>query len=438
MLSEIVVTSIRAQQKSANTAIPKDVGIYVHSLNPTFMVRSTFKNSSTHINCLAVSSTHIFAAQADKAVLHVYSRDRGNQEALISFPERIHSIALVNDGLLALGTVEGRILLWEVCTGRQVSTPASHLQLVSCLASTKQILISGSDDSNIHIWSMPTLMSLTSIGPHEPLRSLSNHRAAITALAMGHSSDCTNICISASKDNTCVVWDYSTGALLRTFLLPATPLCLSLDPCDRAFYVGSEDGSIRTIDLFEPMSTINSLYDSKLQTTPIQVISEPLSGAPSDIGSASCLGVSYDGTSLLSGHGSGKIIQWDVGPKKFSKELVDVNAPINNMQILSPFPESLAAKAVMVVKPRLGESDYAYTGQLIKTLHGGKYDEVFHGPGFPSDMLAEAITRFYAPAQTGSAGDAELRKENEELWAIVKEQRALQKRTYEKYREANT
>ena len=116
MLSEIFITSIQAEQRSSNTAIAKDVGIYVHTLHPTHSIISTFKKSSTKPNCTAVSSTHIFAAQVDKAVVHVYSRDRGNQEALISFPERIQCVTLANDGLLVLGTAEGRIILWEVCS----------------------------------------------------------------------------------------------------------------------------------------------------------------------------------------------------------------------------------------------------------------------------------------------------------------------------------
>jgi hypothetical protein len=114
MLSEAFITSIRAQPRSANTAIAKDVGIYVHELHPTPTQKSSFKKSSTPVNALAASSTHIFAAQVDKAVVHVYSRERGNQEALISFPERIHSLALVGEGVLILGTSEGRLILWEV------------------------------------------------------------------------------------------------------------------------------------------------------------------------------------------------------------------------------------------------------------------------------------------------------------------------------------
>lgn len=126
MFTESFVTSIRAQPKTANTAISKDVGIYIHDLYPTPSVKATFKKSSTYSNCLAVSSTHIFAAQADKAVVHVYSRERGNQESLISFPERIHSLALVNDGILALGTAEGRVILWEVRLQPIVSTTTRY------------------------------------------------------------------------------------------------------------------------------------------------------------------------------------------------------------------------------------------------------------------------------------------------------------------------
>lgn len=114
MLSEGFISSIRAQQKSANTAIAKDVGIYLHELNPSPTIKSSYKKSSTPVNALAASSTHIFAAQLDKAVVHVYSRERGNQEALISFPERIHCVTLVGDGVLVLGTAEGRVILWEV------------------------------------------------------------------------------------------------------------------------------------------------------------------------------------------------------------------------------------------------------------------------------------------------------------------------------------
>jgi pre-rRNA-processing protein IPI3 len=113
MLSEEIFSSICGPPIAANTAVSKDVGIYGHSLSPSWAVKATFKKSSTSSHCLAVNETHIFAAQDQKAQVHVYSRLRGNQEALVAFPERIRSLALVND-VLILGTSEGRLILWEV------------------------------------------------------------------------------------------------------------------------------------------------------------------------------------------------------------------------------------------------------------------------------------------------------------------------------------
>lgn len=113
MLSEEVISTVSGPQIAANTAVPKDVGIYSHTVNPTWAVKATFKKSSTPINCLAVSQSHVFVAQDQKAHVHVYSRERGNQETLVSFQEKIKSVA-ISGNVLILGTAEGRLILWEV------------------------------------------------------------------------------------------------------------------------------------------------------------------------------------------------------------------------------------------------------------------------------------------------------------------------------------
>ena len=114
MLTEQFVAAISASTKP-NTGVTKDAGIFVHEFQPLVAQRHVFKKSATAPNGVAVTSSHIFAAQADKAIVHVYSREKGNQEALVPFPERIHSIALAaQDSVLLLGTESGRILAWEV------------------------------------------------------------------------------------------------------------------------------------------------------------------------------------------------------------------------------------------------------------------------------------------------------------------------------------
>lgn len=121
MLSDELFSSVCGPPIAANTAISKDVGIYAHTLTPTWAVKSSFKKSSAPVHCLALSDTHVFAAQDQKAHVHVYSRARGNQEALVPFQERIRCLALAGD-VLVLGTAEGRLILWEVSLFSSPST----------------------------------------------------------------------------------------------------------------------------------------------------------------------------------------------------------------------------------------------------------------------------------------------------------------------------
>lgn len=115
MLTERFVASTINPEKSDSAST---LGVHVHDFQPIPKLISTYKKSSCNINCLAVNSTHIFAAQADKAVIHVYSREKGNQESTVPFPEKICCIALAGEqdgaGVLILGTDSGRIILWEV------------------------------------------------------------------------------------------------------------------------------------------------------------------------------------------------------------------------------------------------------------------------------------------------------------------------------------
>ncbi len=122
-ISKIVITMLTESFIAAtlNTEHPTNstvLGIHFHDFQPNPALKSTFKKSSVKPNCVAVSDSHIFAAQADKAVVQVYSRERNNQEAIVPFSERIHSIALAGErdgaGILVLGMDGGRLVLWEV------------------------------------------------------------------------------------------------------------------------------------------------------------------------------------------------------------------------------------------------------------------------------------------------------------------------------------
>ncbi|WYZ39384.1 hypothetical protein EsH8_III_001298 [Colletotrichum jinshuiense] len=436
MLSEEFYSCICGPPITANTAVSKDVGIYAHTLSPSYAVKSTLKKSSTPVNCLAVSDSHVFAAQHEKSQVHVYSRSRGIQETTVTFPERIRSLALIDD-VLALGTSEGRLILWETCTGRQMTTPPCHVQAVSCLAVTPHHLLTGSDDSNIQVWTLSRLLELNAAVENEPDRTLSNHRAAITSLAVSRSVNSeTSICVSSSKDKTCIIWNYQTGEVLRTLLFPTAPLCVSMDPCARAVFVSSEDRSLYLVELLGDKPLIGPRC-TESPSTVVQVKS-PIGLADEDAGPASCLALNYDATTVLSGHTKGKILQWQLTENGHPTELTDLNASVTNLVFPPPLQTPRSTKPAAVVKPTQAERQYTFTSQLSTGLEQEtRFNKMLHGYGLPNDVLEAAILSFQE-TQAQPVDDEEMQKQTDELWEIINEQRALQKLTMERYVEAKS
>lgn len=115
MLSEHFIAAISTPSKTPDTSVAKDAGIFFFQSQPLAGQKAVFKKSAAPPNCVAVSQSHIFASQLEKAVVHVYNREKGNQEAIVPFQERVTALALVaGDEVLVLGTESGRVLLWEV------------------------------------------------------------------------------------------------------------------------------------------------------------------------------------------------------------------------------------------------------------------------------------------------------------------------------------
>lgn len=304
------------------------------------------------------------------------------------------------------------------------------------MAATPYHVLTGSDDSDIHVWSLPQLLELDSATEPEPQRSLSNHRAAITALATSPSvSNDTNFCVSASKDKSCIIWNYQTGDALRTLLFPSFPLCLSLDPSSRAICASCEDGSLYLAELFAEKPFLGP--QSEDASTVVQ-ISSPFGATQPDVGPASCLSLSYDGTMLLTGHPRGQIMRWDIAENKSPVELANLNAAVTNIAFVSPFPTDKPTKTVTITKPSQAERAYTFTGQFEpSSASETRFDSLLNATGFPENTMENAIAAFYQPVAE-SAGDQDLQKQNEELWEIINEQRALQKQTLQRYVEAKS
>ncbi|KAK5051447.1 hypothetical protein LTR84_003099 [Exophiala bonariae] len=427
-----LAATLTTNKAPGNTsAALKDVGIFLYQYQPQNVFSHGYKKSSARPGCVAISDSHIFAAQADKAVINVYSRERGDQEVTVPFPERIHCIAYAQGAtILVLGTEEGKLILWEVATGRLTTSSASHLQSVSsvCITPNNDYIISGSADTSIHIWSLPKLVSFSQNSDayedgepsNVPVRTFTAHRTAISTIACGHSRSNTNFAVSASDDGTCFLWHIDTCQTLRTILLPTNAISIAMDPADRALYFGGQDGHIYSWDMLQ--HSVNSITKSTGSST-IQITSKDRWTAPSsELGTTNCLTLSYDGTALLSGHLSGNLVRWDVAKHRIQNELINLGQPVTFIEMLKldglQSRKTPGFKFTNVVKPNLEfaslqengtigiPSKYNFHAMIAPAQARASQSDVYQaltGPGFPQSMIDDALRALVTGSATTNA-----------------------------------
>ncbi|KAK0316945.1 Pre-rRNA-processing protein ipi3 [Friedmanniomyces endolithicus] len=434
MLTEQFIAAIGVPEKPPATNVARDAAIF-----PTSQQRALFKKSATASNCLAFSDSHIFAAQLNKAVVHVYNREKGNQEATVPFTEQITCVSLAcDDTVLVLGTAEGRIFLWETCTGRQLTTSQAHLQAVTVVVvdSTSNFLLSASADSTVHVWSIPGLLSFANVGTQglSPLRTFTPHRAEITALAIGHSASFNNFAVSVSKDQICTIWDFHKNTVFRTYLLPSVPTCVTLDAADRALYIGYEDGSVQQIDLHTVGTTaaaptgMNALQNGDETVTPIQPSLSLKWNSPDVLhGAILSISLSFDSCKLLSGHQSGAVVAWDVASGRVQANVLQIPlpGPVTNLSFLPAIgfarKTGRELNVATVVKPRFGAFDsgdgnvpgnYAVNFELPSNLTSessarSAFEEALLAPFFPQSLLDSGLDELTSWANRPSRQEIE-------------------------------
>ena len=175
----------------------------------------------------------------------------------------------------------------------------------------------------------------------------------------------TNFAVSTSQDKTCQLWDFRTGDVLRTYLLPMVPLCVAVDPVDRSMYTGFEDGSVQLIDFFKTSPFFSAQNGFQGSNMPVQPPASDRWMMPMDAASkVLSLAVVHDSTTLLTGHDDGRILSWNVAKGRYLSKLCDLQAPVTNVLMLSlnEFPDASPAHTLSgVIKPHY-ESSLAANG----------------------------------------------------------------------------
>ncbi|KAJ5301596.1 hypothetical protein N7508_006459 [Penicillium antarcticum] len=158
----------------------------------------------------------------------------------------ISNVAFSPDSqIVASGSGDETIKLWDHLTGRELQTLQGHSDWVRSVAFSSdcqiQILASSSDDKTIKLWDVKT---------GRMLKTLEGHLGTVYTVAF--SSGCqSQILASGSYDKTIKLWDATRGQVLETLeghSGPVLSVAFSLDSQSQLVASGSEDATIKLWD----------------------------------------------------------------------------------------------------------------------------------------------------------------------------------------------
>ena len=132
----------------------------------------------------------------------------------------VTSVAFSSDSkLVASGSEDETVKIWDVATGQEVQTLEGHSDLVRSVAfsSDSNLVASGSFDETVKIWDAAT---------GQEVQTLEGHSGLVTSVAF--SSD-SKLVASGSDGGTVKVWDMTTGQEVQTLDVGDTISELSFD-----------------------------------------------------------------------------------------------------------------------------------------------------------------------------------------------------------------
>ena len=109
-----------------------------------------------------------------------FVQDSLAQTTLVGHRRDVTSVAFSSDGtILASGSEDDTIKLWDVATGRNIATLEGHTDYVTSVAFSHdgKLLASGSEDETVKLWDVAT---------HTNTATLEGHTGEVLSVAFSH------------------------------------------------------------------------------------------------------------------------------------------------------------------------------------------------------------------------------------------------------------
>jgi|GEM_PF-3434755 len=168
--------------------------------------------------------------------------------------DSVNSVSFSPDGkLLASGSSDHTIKLWEVATGKLLKTLEGHKGSVYSVSFSPdgKLLASGSYDKTIKLWE---------VASGKLLKTLEGHKGLVKSVSFSPDG---KLLASGSGDNTIKLWEVASGKLLKTLEGHKNyVISVSFSPDGKLLASGSWDHTIKLWDVASG-KLLSSFFDPK-------------------------------------------------------------------------------------------------------------------------------------------------------------------------------
>jgi WD40 repeat protein len=218
-------------------------GINLHQTNfaNSDLSKSVFTQMLGSILAAKFNPTgNLFATAIDNQI-YLWSVDGRQLLQLDGHTAWVRSLAFSQDGkILASGSHDHRIGLWNVETGKCLAQLTGHTSSVQSVAFSHdgKTLASGSNDKTIRLWNISTGQLYLVLQGH------TNNLTFVTFHPKGQTL------ITASTDNTVRLWDIQTGKCLQIFNIAINwELAIALSHDGQTLVTGSNGNAVKFWDI---------------------------------------------------------------------------------------------------------------------------------------------------------------------------------------------
>jgi pre-rRNA-processing protein IPI3 len=263
-----------------------------------------------------INGKFLVTANNVKPLLNFWALNNSDTIQNIKFvmPARVNCLSVSNDGLYLVAGIKENIYIWQISTGKMLTMLTKHYQNVNCIKFTDDgsHFVSGGEDGQVIVWNLSAVIGdRFSTDNIEALHVFSDHALPVTDLWIGIGG-LSGLLATSSKDRTCKIYDMASGTLLLSLVFQEIITCLTLDRIETSLFIGTSQGNIYHHRLQPPPRT------REYHITNDDEINNKFKGHTKGI---TCLAISLDEQTLLSGSEDFNVIIWNIQSRSLLKIL---------------------------------------------------------------------------------------------------------------------